>query len=403
MSTNHTKKNVSNTLTNIRNKSLKSKSSSSKKSSRSSSSKKSSRSSSSPKPKTLLNILLETLNNDLIKDSEQYNEYNETLSNDFIKTLSKPEKTSINYYQENSSLINGFLRKGYQFLSEFKKETIINNLGKTNFNSAIKGLISKINSIDKSFINIKSPKTTHKTILYRGTDKLYSGINNGYISCSKSIETLFDMNFVKRDRILSSNCCINVLIVDQNIPYIDLEQNSERWKYQKEVLLPRGLNIEIIEESTIKYKEIDFKVYVMRVMINNNENVYKIPELPKDDRVDRKIMNFIIDEQRTEIIKLSNMFKGPDEWSDEIEDINDLIEYIYDLEKISTFTQEQYKNICKKILNTLKKTIPAMMESKIVRDECKPNLRPVLDKVEELLSREEQIITPTDFIEVKSC
>jgi hypothetical protein len=182
-----------------------------------------------------------------------------------------------------------------------------------------------------------------------------------------------------------------------------LENNSEKWKYQEEVLLPRGLNIEVIEESIINYKDKNFKVYVMRVMINNNETVYNIPELPKDDRVDMTKIKFIINEQRSEIIKLSNMFIDTTEWTDEKEDINDLIEYIYDLEKQGSFTQEDYSKICKKILNMLKISIPAMMESNIVRDECKPNLQPALDKVEEILSTKEQLITPERFIEVKKC
>jgi hypothetical protein len=139
----------------------------------------------------------------------------------------------------------------------------------------------------------------------------------------------------------------------------------------------------------------------MNVMLNNDENVYIIPELPKDDRVDMKIMKFIIDKQRDEIINLSKMFTSG--WTDEKEDIDDLIEYIYDLEKRGSFTQEQYSNICMKILNTLRKTIPAMMESAIVREECKPNLQPVLDKVNEFLLDENPLITPDRYIQVKKC
>jgi hypothetical protein len=112
-------------------------------------------------------------------------------------------------------------------------------------------------------------------------------------------------------------------------------------------------------------------------------------------------MKFIIDKQRDEIINLSKMFTSG--WTDEKEDIDDLIEYIYDLEKKGSFTQEQYSNICKKILNTLKTSVPAMMESSIVRDECKPNLQSVLDKVNEFLLDENPLITPDRYIQVKKC
>lgn len=362
------------------------------------------RSSSKSRSKPLFNKLLRTLNNSLIKQAIQFNEYSNTMNNNFILSLTKTEKSSIDYYQTNSSLINGFLRKGYQFFSEFNKETILNSLGKSSFNSSVKELIKKINSIDKIFTKGNRTKTTQSTILYRGSDKLYPGINKAYTSCSKSIEALFDMKFVKGDvNILSNDCCINVLIIDENIPYLDLENNSDRWKYQEEVLLPRGLNSEIIEESIIKYNSVDFKVYVMRVMLSNNETVYNVPELPNNDSVDIKNIKFIIDEQRSEIINLSNMFIDTGDWTDEKEDINELIEYIYDLKKKGSFTQEDYSKICKKILNTLKIAISGMIESDSVIDECKINLKPALDKVEEILNSEEQLITPERFVEVKKC
>jgi len=360
--------------------------------------------------KSLFDKLSRTLNNNLIREAKQFNEYNEKINNDFLLSLTKTEKKAIQYYQEGSSLINGFLRKGYQFLSEFKTDTINKSLGKSNFNSSVKDLINKINSIDKVFSKKTCQKITQNTILYRGTDKLYPGVNKAYTSCSKSIEALFDMKFVKGDiNILSNDCCINALIIDKNIPYLDLENNSEKWKYQEEVLLPRGLNIEIVEESTMKYNDTDFKVYVMRVMINNNENVYKIPELPKDDSVDMTKIKFITNEQRSEIIKLSNMFIDTEKWTDgkednyAKEDIYELIEYIFELKKKGAFTQEDYSKICKKILTVLKTAIHGMMKSEIVRDECKPNLQPALDKVEEILNTEEQLITPERFIQVKKC
>jgi hypothetical protein len=362
------------------------------------------RSSSKSRSKPLFNKLLRSLNNSLIKQAIQFNEYSNTINNNFLLSLTKTEKSSIEYYQNNSSLINGFLRKGYQFFSEFNKGTILNSLGKSSFNSSVKELIKKINSIDKIFTKGNCTKTTQSTILYRGSDKLYPGINKAYTSCSKSIEALFEMKFVKGDvNILSNDCCINVLIIDENIPYLDLENNSERWKYQEEVLLPRGLNSEIIEETIIKYNSLDFKVYIMRVMLSNNETVYNIPELPKDDSVDMKNIKFIIDQQRSEIINLSNMFIDKGDWTDEKEDINELIEYIYDLKKKGNFTQEDYSKICKKILNTLKTAISGMIESDSVIDECKMNLKPALDKVEEILNSEEQLITPERFVEVKKC
>lgn len=363
----------------------------------------SSKSRSHSKPKHLFNKLSKSLNNNLIRESIPFNEYNEKINYKYLLSSSRSQKEAINYYQNNSSLINGFLRKGYQFFSEFKKTTITNSLSKNNYDTAINELINKVNSIDKLFTKKKSPKTTQNTILYRGTDNMYDGINKGYTSCSKSIEAIFEMNFLKGDTILSENCCINVLIVDENIPYLDLENNNDRWKYQEEVLLPRGLNSEIIEETIINYNSVDFKVYVIRVMLNNNGNVYNIPQLPKDDTVDIEKINFILNEQQLEILNLFKMFIDTEEWTDEKEDIYDILDYIYELKKKGTFTKEDYSKISKKILTILKTAIPGMMKSEIVRDECKPKLQPVLDRVEELLSTEDQLINPERFIQVKEC
>ena len=363
----------------------------------------SSKSRSQSKPKHLFNKLSKSLNNNLIRESIPFNEYNEKINYKYLLSSSRSQKEAINYYQNNSSLINGFLRKGYQFFSEFKKTTITNSLSKNNYDTAINELINKVNSIDKLFTKKKSPKTTQNTILYRGTDNMYDGINKGYTSCSKSIEAIFEMNFLKGDTILSENCCINVLIVDENIPYLDLENNNDRWKYQEEVLLPRGLNSEIIEESIINYNSVDFKVYVIRVMLNNNGNVYNIPQLPKDDTVDIEKINFILNEQQLEILNLFKMFIDTEEWTDEKEDIYDILDYIYELKKKGTFTKEDYSKISKKILNALNSAIPEMIESSIVREECKQYLQPVHDKVKKILSTEEQLITSGRFIEVKDC
>jgi len=66
--------------------------------------------------------LLKTLNNNLIKQAIQFDKYSIKPNNDFLLSLTESEKKAINYYQEDASLINGFLREGYQFLSKFKKK-----------------------------------------------------------------------------------------------------------------------------------------------------------------------------------------------------------------------------------------------------------------------------------------
>ena len=67
------------------------------------------------------------------------------------------------------------------------------------------------------------------------------------------------------DNVLSKNCCINILVLDSNIPYIDLENIVERWSYQKEVLLPRGLKSEIINESDFEHNN---SIFVFSRIVN---------------------------------------------------------------------------------------------------------------------------------------
>jgi hypothetical protein len=311
-------------------------------------------------------------------------------SDKFIKSLSKPENTALQYYQNGSFYINNFLRNGYRSFTGKKQKEITD-------------ILKKIALLDKIFTNANCPKMENKRILYRGTEQLYSGINKGFVSCSKTIDALMEMQFVKGDRILSlmRNCCINILIVDKNIPYLDLENYNERWKYQKEVLLPRGLNTTIIEEDVFTYKNIAFKVYKMNVTMNDAE--YNAPPLPEDDRIKSDKIKFLLKTQRDEIIKLSNMFIEPSDWTDEKEDMQDLLEYMYHWSEKGISTQSEYTEICKKILTTLQSALPKMKESEIVKEKCKKNLDGIIEKVNEIMNTEEKNITPENYIKVEKC
>jgi hemerythrin len=191
--------------------------------------------------------------------------------------------------------------------------------------------------------------------------------------------------------------------MDENIPYLDLEHYSKQWEYQREVLLPRGLTAIREKEEIVNYKwkttSINLKTYTMRISMSG------LPELPVDDRMpDTKSKNkFLLDKQRTEIIKIYNMFVDDSDYTDEKDDMSELLEYLYNWSKRGMTTTSQYKEISDKILNTLKSALPGMKTSDIVKDSCKQHIDEILAKVESILETEDKLIVPTNYIEVEEC
>jgi len=364
-----------------------------------------------------------------LNEASEY-DYDKTETDQFFSSLSAEEKSSLFLYQDSSMKINNFHRIGYDTFSELKLKKDDNYEGndyddnyeyknffdkddddddhvKKDFKDYVYSFLDEIDSIDNAFTNNNCPKTTKKTILFRGTEENFTNegnIEKSYISTTKTLEALFYM-ISKGDNVLSKDCCINILILDHNIPYIDLESIVERWSYQKEVLLPRGLKSEIINESDFEHNNSIFKVYIKKISLKNNDK-YKLPNIQKYDGIDAKILNFFFNKQRLEIIKLSKMFLDNNDWTDEKEDFYDLLEYLYDLYNkgiIYICTKKRYNKLCKHILDTLKNIVTEMIKSNIVKDNCKPKLKKTLKTINKILKTKEQIITPKKFIEVIDC
>jgi hypothetical protein len=309
-----------------------------------------------------------------------------------LNSLNKTEKNAVNIYQSGSLEINGFLRKGYSFFTSKDQKNI-------------KGVLDNIHTLDRIFNKENCPKTSGDTILYRGTPEFYQGVNKAYTSCSKSIDALLEMQFAHHDTILSVSrgCCINVFIMDENIPYLDLEHYSKQWEYQREVLLPRGLTAIREKEEIVNYKwkatSFNLKTYTMRISISG------LPQLPVDDRIaDTKAKNnFLLEKQRTEIIKIYNMFADGSDYTDEKDDMSELLEYLYDWSERGMTTTIQYKEISDKILNTLKTALPGMKTSDIVKESCKQHIDEILEQVNSILESEEKLVTAKNYIKVKEC
>lgn len=111
----------------------------------------------------------------------------------------------------------------------------------------------------------------------------------------------------------------------------------------------------------------------------------------------------MLDKQRKEIIKIYNMFVDDSDYTDEKDDMSELLEYLYNWSKRGMTTTSQYKEISDKILNTLKSALPGMKTSDIVKDSCKQHIDEILAKVESILETEDKLIVPTNYIEVEEC
>jgi hypothetical protein len=190
--------------------------------------------------------------------------------------------TALTSYQRFSADINGFLRSND--VSGELLDTIIHSSEDQRGN-----LAKLIKTIDFMFNNDLCPRFEKQTILFRATENPYEkhatelnggiALNKGYISTTKTIDNLF--NFVPyMEEGKPTPFIINLFIVDEGVPYLDLEIYSSGDDYrihrqfndQKEVLLPR--NLTFLEEDLYNYKhmdlggtDIDYTLYVFRVSI----------------------------------------------------------------------------------------------------------------------------------------
>lgn len=190
---------------------------------------------------------------------------------EYNSKLTKEEKTALIAYQTKSIPINGFLREGFDYYSMDRADTDIDfdDAGEafvedTTYDS--EDALEKIQNIDNVFLN-KCPRFAKRTVLFRGTPEKYDEeVSKGYISTTKQFETLFDM-LKKGDDFLSKrrNCCMNLLIVNEGIPYLDLEIQGSKWAYQQEILIPRKLRCQCIDETEYRRNDVTYKVYVYHV------------------------------------------------------------------------------------------------------------------------------------------
>jgi hypothetical protein len=327
-------------------------------------------------------------------------EWGRNTMQDRYDSFSKEEKDSIATYQNFSNSTNGFLRDSFNFYSDTPLDNDISMseakeafMDETEYVSKEK--LDDIKNLDNLFLH-KCPKFTRKTVLIRGTDDFYPE-GKGYTSTTKNFGTLFTM-IEHGDKFLSvrKKCCINVLIVDENIPYLDLEIEGSKWAYQQEILLPRNLSFAVVGESSYEYRSVVYQVGLKDEFRTGHE--YAILEsdyqrLDIDNKslfIDKNTLMFLLKNQRDEMGKLFQCLKNDSPLTEDVaQDMSSIHYALADYTKTNLIflcTKEKYLEICEYFLVEVKQVLSFVEENNIVKDEYVEKVRQITQQVDGLMA-----------------
>jgi hypothetical protein len=183
--------------------------------------------------------------------------------------------TIINRYRRDYSFVDGTTKPNFSLVN--------GGLRADNITPIIEPIVAGLDSV---FNHPACPRFSKATILFRGgnLDFEYKQVvekgeplQKSFISTTKKINTLFDIIpyivYTPGQKLSGMPIVINILIVDADIPYIDLYNEKSRSidQIQDEILLPRGLTFEYIATSTYAYNDthihqvLENKVYIFYV------------------------------------------------------------------------------------------------------------------------------------------
>ena len=200
-----------------------------------------------------------------------------------------------NYSWQWDGPINNYLRTGNSYWNTAIFKQYMSRYG-NNRENAIKNVKSKIESIDKCFMEVAPRNQNDTKLYYRGMklDYAFSGVKysdkviigtevivRNFTSISENIRVA--ISFMHRIK----SCCLYEIQVDKGIPYINMVTNT-KFKGEKEILLPRDLVFKLISfrEITIstgkKTKIRVIKISKMRpdqFKLDTGCNIYPIVNL----------------------------------------------------------------------------------------------------------------------------
>jgi hypothetical protein len=149
-------------------------------------------------------------------------------------------------------------------------------------------LVRNINIIDTIITN-KAPVVKQDTVVYRGTkntkeDAPYLGINEAYISTSKTLDALSKNTW----RFLEDDCCIYKITIKTGVPYINLSKISyfgeQHTENQEEILLPRGLKTSLISVDETDIEGTMYKTYNVVIELNNQDK-YSVEPIEQSPQI----------------------------------------------------------------------------------------------------------------------
>lgn len=257
-----------------------------------------------------------------------------------------------------------------------------------------------IHTLDFIFENALCPTFQTKTVLFRGTDHPYEKdditktgqpavLMKSYVSTTKTLENLFAM-YNKGDKILSKKdrCCVNALIVDEGVPYLDLEIAGNPWAYQQEVLLPRGLELVLLGEDKYTFESVDYTMYFYRVRLHGTP--YHAPDLDLSfgTLVDPQKMLSLLTVQKQLISELPDHIQIEQTGiSKKIMDKMEQIEWQLDTYSTNVIKyvcrKERYVSICNYLLHELQEINALVLENHLQKPDYESSYRHIVDAISE--------------------
>jgi hypothetical protein len=212
------------------------------------------------------------------KEDNLKNEINLPYKDDiyFDETISS---ALFNYSYQWDSAINNFLRFGLSYFETKIFKSYYTRYGKT-LDIAIYAIKSKIEVLDRAFMDYAPRNENNRTLYYRGMKNKFGELNNigdkQIVPNFMSITT--NISIAKAFSSKKNKCCIYLIQLDKGIPFINMISTT-KFKDENEILLPRNLMI-----TLTGINDDQFSKYLIQISaIDNNQfkklNVCEIYEI----------------------------------------------------------------------------------------------------------------------------
>ena len=209
------------------------------------------------------------------KEKQEYNKnipykldvYFEKILSDALTDYSNIWDAPINYY----------LRQGETYFDTDIFNRYRYRYGNTKA-AAISNIKTKIENLDRVFLEAATRNEDDKKIYWRGMKSKYDNLY--YINDRINVPNFLSLtenkmvaiNFSKLRQ--GETCCLYKFTIDKGVPIINMI-NTTKYKTEKETLLPRNVTCTLIDKEYITYGVKDIPVYTLNVSLNNISE-YKI-------------------------------------------------------------------------------------------------------------------------------